>query len=317
MPQIRSGGGKDVYYQHALRNNGAAVFEYSFLINLPEKSYVELLKKAYFYKTGQKLNLRNPKNINEKIQWLKVYDNKPIKTLLTDKILVRDWVSDKIGEKYLKPIFQVCSTFDEIDFNSLPDSFVVKCNHGCKWNYIVKNKTNYLSNNKLFIFTRERINGWLSQNFFGWSDFETQYKNINPKVFVEKLMRENVEETQPEIEVWCFNSKPLIVQKTKITVNEQKIVSTYDENLNNIDLKFIQTQIIQNEDADEFVKKAVELSKELSTDFKFVRIDWTVYKNQLYFMEMTFTPFSGFFIFEEKYKNWYLKLGKMLNLKGN
>lgn len=287
------------------------------MMSLDERDYPFYLKKAYLLKFGCNLNLRRPKTINEKIQWLKIYDNKPIKSLLTDKVLVRNWVKEKIGSEYLKPVFQICNNFDEINFSELPDSFVVKCNHGCKWHYIVKDKRDYISNSQMFDFTKNKMNDWLKQNFFGWSDFETQYKNISPQIIIEQLMRENIDESPLELEVWCFNSIPEIIQKSRIAEGDKRIVSVYDKDYRQIDLKFVNSNIISQENIDNNIKDAVELSKKLASGFKLVRIDWMIYKNKLYFGEMTFTPFSGFILFDENYKDWYLKLGKMLNLKGD
>ena len=90
--------------------------------------------------TGKELDLENPKTFNEKIQWLKLYDSTPIKTQLADKYLVRDWVKEKIGEEYLIPLLGVYDNFDEIDFDKLPEQFVIKCNHGCGYNIVVKDK---------------------------------------------------------------------------------------------------------------------------------------------------------------------------------
>ena len=116
-----------------LRNNGASAFDYNYMMALDKKDYAKYLCEAYLIKTGQKLNLKHPKTLNEKIQWLKIYDNIPIKAQLTDKILVRDWVKDKIGEEYLKPVLWIGDKFEDIPFDTLPDSFIIKANHGCRW----------------------------------------------------------------------------------------------------------------------------------------------------------------------------------------
>ena len=285
-------------------------------MSLPEKYYGKYLCRSYRLKTGKRLRLKKPKTFSEKIQWLKIYDNLPIKTQLTDKVLVRDYVKDKIGEKFLKPVIQVCSSFDEINFESLPDSFVVKCNHGCKWHFIIKDKKSYLEDAVLFDYTRSNIYEWMRQSFFGWSDFETQYRNIQPAILIEPLLREKVDEPCEEIEVYCFNSIPRVFQRKK-HVGTSCHISTFDENYCSLDLKFHPKHVVIKDDtADEYIREAVELSKELAKDFKLVRVDWQIYKNHLYFEEMTFTPYSGFFVFSGGYEDWDIKLGKILNLKG-
>ncbi len=290
------------------------------MMSLDEKAYAKYLSQAYYIKTLRKLNLRNPKTFNEKIQWLKLFDNKPEKSELTDKVLVRDWIKEKIGEEYLKPVLQICNSFDEINFEKLPDRFIIKCNHGCKWNVIVKKKQNFLEEKIIYKIIKTQFDEWLTQSFFGWSDFELQYKNILPKILIEPLLS-NESNKYETIEIFCFNGKPLIVYFMDTAKKEDghivRTVSAFDDNLNSIDLKFrIQDELI-NKKVNDNVKDAFELSKILAADFKFVRVDWFIYENKLYFEEMTFTPCSGFYQFVNEYENWDLKLGKMLNLKGN
>lgn len=300
-------------YKEKLRFKGGSVFDYSFLMALDEKDYPKYLSQAYYIKFAKKLNLRSPKTLNEKIQWLKLYDNLPIKTQLTDKILVRDWIENRIGSEYLKPILQIASYYEEIDFSKLPENIIIKCNHGCKWHFIIKSKNKFLADERLYNFAKQQIDGWLSQTFFGWSDFETQYKNIKPQLFVEQYFADNI----IQIQIWCFNGVARIIQKIWNKYSNGNIfaeVSTFDENYNFIDLNFTQANLVKTE-IDEIVKKAVELSMTLSSEFKFVRVDWMVAADKLYFEEMTFTPFSGFIQISKEHQYWQKKLGKMLKLK--
>ncbi len=296
-------------------------FDYNFKMSLDENDYAKYLVFAYKIRTMQKLNLKHPKTLNEKIQWLKIYDNLPIKTTLTDKVLVRDWIKEKIGEEYLKPVLQICNNFDEIDFDKLPDSFIIKCNHGCKWNFTVKDKQKFLDNSYLFNSIKFHINNWMNESFFGWSDFETQYKNIKPQIIIESLLREDLNISNAEIEIWCFNGNVKFIQKCRsIFVNKKfshRNISCFDENFNNCDISFYSTNKVIYEEADEILKTAKELSEMLAKDFKFVRVDWMIHKNKLYFGEMTFTPYSGFIEFGKNNNELQLKLGEMLNLKGD
>lgn len=295
---------------------GSSVYNYYFMNELEEKDYPKYLKNAYYVQMNKKLNLKRPKTLSEKVQWLKIYDNSPIKTELTDKVLARDYVKNCIGEKYLKPVLQICDTFEEIDFDKLPNRFIVKCNHGCKWHFVVKNKEEYLNNKFIYSYTEKIFSNWLKQNFFGWSDFETQYKNIVPKVIIEPMLCSENCRSPYEIEVMCFNSNPKII---KTYDNNSEATCFYDENYNSIDLKLIDNNNIkyENTSPNETLKVAAELSEKLAKDFKFVRVDWFLYDGNLYFNEMTFTPFSGYFRFPQGYEHWDKKLGDMLNLKGN
>ncbi len=295
--EIRSGGGEfasklgntglfgkkfrdEDINQRSLFGEDSAYFTYDFLMSLDKKDYPGCLSAAYKAKTGKKLNLRHPKTLNEKIQWLKIYDNLPIKSVLTDKVLVRDYIKDKIGEEYLKPVLWIGKSFDEIPFDSLPESFIIKANNGCKWHYIIKNKKKYLNSKTLFNFTRTQLNGWMTQSFFGYSDFETQYLNIKPQIIVEQLLRDDINTAGSEFWVYCVNS-------AAYTENEEK----------------------------KFRKEAMQLSEILSKGFKFVRVDWMVYNNKLYFGEMTFTPFSGFFEDVVYRQDFYQEISKNLKIK--
>ncbi len=320
LDKLKFGQSGRTYGAKKLRHNGASVFDYDFIMNLDEKDYPYYLCQAYFIKTGEKLNLKHPKTLNEKIQWLKIYDNKPVKTELTDKILVRRFVKDKIGGEYLKPVLQISRSFDEINFDALPDCFVIKCNHGCKWHFTIKNKIEFLNNKSLYALSEKYMSNWLKQTFFGWSDFETQYKNIPPEILIEPFLSENINEQPLEIEVWCFNGKAKIIQKYKNhkdDKNRHRIVSSFDENFNRYDVKFLQTNEIIPSNPDEQLILAKKLSEILADNFKFVRVDWIINNNKLYFSEMTFTPYSGYIFFPENNDKFQREIGNMLNLKGD
>lgn len=298
------------------QNDGNSVFNYEFVMSLPEKDYAKYLSISYFTKTDKKLNLKNPRTIDEKIQWLKLYDNNPVKTKLTDKVLVRDWIQEKIGKEYLKNILWTGTNFDDIPLDELPNSFVIKTNHGCKWHFIIKNKQEFIENTRLFDIVKTATSNWMHQSFFGWSDFETQYKDIKPQILIEELYRETDDSTPTEFEIWCFNGQPKIFQEIKPQDNNTRKVSTYDEFFDCINLAFHKGSIIENHKYSEHLLKAVALSKILSKDFTLVRIDWMLFKDKLYFEEMTFTPFSGFISCTNDYDKWQLRMGDMLNLKG-
>jgi len=187
------------------------------------------------------------------------------------------------------------SLFDKIDFDSLPDSFVMKCSHGCKWQYIIKNKEEFLSNKSFFGTVRQQMMGWLEQEFWAFGGFEMQYKGLEPKIIIEPLMRDNINEICPEIMIYCFSGCP----KLTVCLHKENESTVYDENFNVNNNIFKNNEIKINAEADENVKLAFELSKELSKPFLFVRCDFMLYQNRLYFEELTFTPYSGFLKFKQ------------------
>ncbi len=302
------------FFEHLREGNVAdPPYEYEFLVRLNESEYPKYLRRIFNKATGDNLNLKFPKTFNEKIQWLKLYDTTPQKTIMSDKLLVRDEVKKIIGEEYLKPVLWVGKDFDSIPFNDLPSSFIIKTNHGCKWYYLIKKKDEFLRNPALIKMAKSYFDGWMKQSYSFFTGFEMQYKNIVPQIFIEPLLRENIDKKPNGIEIYCFNGVPKIYQKIKY--NQPREVSVYDENYNNINLKFLPEYILINEPADEQIKQAVSLSEKLAKGYKFARIDWLIYQNKLYFNEINFTPFSGFYHFEDK--KWNIQLGKMLNLRKN
>ncbi len=305
-------------------------YDYNFILNLEEKEYPLYLARLFKINTGEKLPIlkewrfksgewsykidkKKLKTFNQKIQWIKLYGITDLMRDCTDKVKVRDFIREKIGAEYLKPVLQICNSFDEIDFNKFPDSLVIKCNHGCKWHYIIKNKEEYLKNKRLVEITRRNITGWLEQDYSLWGGFEIQYRGIQPKILIEPLLRDDINTSPREIEVYCFNGVPKIFVNVKY--KEKREICYYDENLNFIDLLFHpdgNNKIIK-EKTDDLLYRTIDLSSRLSKDFSFVRVDWLIYKNQLYFNELTFTPYSGFIKFD---KNWNLKLGSWIKQKG-
>ncbi len=268
--------------------------------------YKKNIEQAFFNCFGYNLDLKNPQTFSEKMQWLRVYDNTSLKTKLSDKYLVREWVKSKIGEKYLIPLLGVYNNFDEIDFKKLPNSFVIKCNHGCGYNIIVRNKKKLnLKETKL------KINKWMKENYaylFG----EYQYKKIEPKIIIEKYL-ENINSDVYDYKFFCFNGKPKYIlhcfdRASGILKNSFYDLSWKKQN-------FVYTgQLYKKAIAKpKNLSKMTEVAKILSQNFKHVRVDLYNINGKIYFGEMTFTSYGGYFHFDPP--EWNLKLGKMLDLK--
>ena len=265
----------------------------------------------------------------------------------SDKIKVRDYVREKIGEGCLKPVLQICDLYEEIDFDKLPTSFIIKCSHGCKWQYTVKDKEDYLATKPFVNITRRNINGWLEHEFWVFGGFEMQYaasrrvlcrekgnqmlrflrgkpigtfgartrlcEGIEPKILIEPLLRPEINTFPREIEVYCFNGQPEILENVRYTKGKRDI-TYYDKNFEAVDIMLNPDDgknRLMNEEADDILKQTYDLSKNLAKDFSFVRVDWLVCNNNPYFNELTFTPFSGFI---ELDKNLNEKLGNFIEL---
>ena len=319
---------------------------------------------TYFDKIDRE-NLLNKKDTSAQNSCLPQYDETitDFNTLSHSESDVNSGVKNLYNSSrvdFSQPKQDVTTYFDQIDFDKLPNSFVIKCNHGCKWQYIIKDKEAFLQNKRLFDIVKRNMTGWLEQDYSFWGGFEMQYKTaklnhnviaskstsfqdlrgnpadlkeqnksqsdyhvnqnavvprkekyIEPKILIEPLMRENINVPSSEIQVYCFNGKPELI--LKLYNDEKSSVCLYDKNINCIDDVFSAGDTKVMEKADENIKQAFDLSGKLSQNFNFVRVDWMLFKNKLWFEEFTFTPYSGF----HKYKNKqiYKNLGNKIYLE--
>lgn len=259
-----------------------------FYKNLPKALYPFYLKKFYEYKTGNVLNLKNPKTFCEKIQWLKLYDSTPLKTIYSDKIAVREFIANTIGSQYLKPIFKIYNSFDEINFEELPEYFVLKTNHSCQTNRA--RKKSIITQNGMKEL-KEFYDRKLKENYAFVNGFELQYKNIEPKIFVEKYIPKAI-----QYSVLCFNGQ---VEYINVGEPQQELVAStwYDKNLEKqpFDIFYMTRRDVIAKIDPKIAEEAITCSEKLCKGFKLVRCDFAYSQknNKLYFEEMTFTPSSG------------------------
>lgn len=270
--------------------------------------YKKNLKQQYYNVFGKKLNLRNPKTISEKMFWLRMYDNTKEKTILTDKILVREWVKNKIGGDYLIPILGIYDSFEQINFDILPDSFVIKTNHGSATNLIVRNKKAFDKE-----FAKNKINEWLSTNYF-YHAGEIQYKDIKPRILIEKYM-ENIDNDLPDYKYFCFNGKPYYIMYCfNRSIKEEPDNTFYDLSWQNMKFSYF-GQLYDKDDvpAPKNLQKMNEIAEKLCDGFKHVRVDLYNIDGKIYFGEMTFTSYGGFIRFNPP--KWNNIIGDLLKLQ--
>ena len=180
------------------------IYEISMRAN--EEDYPRLLKDIFHFETGERLNLERPVTFNEKIQWLKIYDTTNEKTTLSDKYEVRSWVADIIGEEHLVPLLGVWDKYDDIDFTTLPKRFVLKCNHGCGYNFMVKDKDN-IDHEK----AKRCFEKWMTINDAFLFGFELQYRDIERRIIAEEYI-EQLDGDLYDYKIHVFNGKPKIIQ---------------------------------------------------------------------------------------------------------
>lgn len=271
-----------------------------------EEDYPYILKKWYKRRTGKTLNLENPKTFNEKMQWLKIYDSTPVKTKLADKYEVRQWVKEKIGEEYLIPLLGVWDSFDDINFSSLPDKFVLKANHGSHWNIIVKDKS------KLNIAkAKKSFDKWLKRDYSYKAGLELHYRGIRPKIIAEQFVSDSNNQLN-DYKVLCFNGEPKFVWLDCGRYTKYRTKNIYDINWNLQPFAMSYKNSKQEIPAPENLSKMVDLARILCKDFSFVRVDFYNLDGKIYFGEMTFTSMSGVEVFNPE--EYDLILGNMLQL---
>ena len=266
------------------------------------------LSDWYYEKTGEILNLDNPQTFNEKIQWLKLYDSTPLKTKLADKYLVRDWIREKIGEEYLIPLLGAWNNFNEIDFDKLPNQFVLKCNHGSGYNIIIKDKSQINLED-----VRKKINNWMNENFAFKNGFEMHYSEIPRKIIAEEYVSPSISDI--ELQVWCFNGKVKFISYE--TCKDLKEAYRGIFSLNWEIESFMITPQHYNKfteipEKPEYLNNLIQIATELCQGFKHARIDFIPIGNNLKFREITFTSGSGLSKFEPD--NVKYELGDLIRL---
>lgn len=258
------------------------------LIRLSDKKFIEY---RFLSEMGYKLNLKSPQTFNEKLQWLKLYNRNPEYTKMVDKYEVREYIKEKIGEEYLIPLIGVYDKFDDIDFDKLPNQFVIKCNHDSGGLVICKDKS------KLDIESaRKKINRSLKTNYY-YSGREWPYKNVKPKILIEKYMEDNVDKELIDYKLYAFNGKVDYVMVCFDRFNGGTKFIYFDRNWNM--KKTFSSDGIKYGDSVKLRKpknlgKMFKFASVLSKNIPFVRVDFYEVNGKLYFGELTFFPSSGF-----------------------
>ncbi len=255
---------------------------------IPDAEYIKL----YFrLKLKRKLDLNNSQTLNEKLQWLKFNYRKPLFSLVSDKYAVREYVKEKIGEKYLIPLIKKYEKFEQIDFDELPNKFIIKCNHDSGGYYICKEKAK-LNRKK----AKKKINTHLKRNFY-YIGREWQYKNIKPCIIIEKLMLDENNELPEDYKITCFNGKVdnIMVCKDRFSNDGVKFYF-FDKDWNFLRYNYGDEKLPKNFSLKkpQKLEEMVKIAEKLSEDFIYARIDLYDIKNEIYFGEITLSPNSGF-----------------------
>lgn len=278
--------------------------QHGFYRNMDDAKF---LKKQFKNVFGYELNLDNPKTFNEKIQWLKLYDRKEIYTQLVDKHKVKEHVARLIGSEYIIKTIGVWDRFEDIDFEKLPNQFVLKCTHDSGGLIVCKNKKEF--NIKK---AKSKINNCLKKNYY-YQNREWPYKNVKPRIICEEYMSDEKQQDLLDYKFLCFNGKV----KASFVCSDRRsnkglAIDFFDRDWNHLPMKRryrnadnVPTQPINYE-------LMINLAEILCKDIPFVRVDFYEINKKVYFGELTFYPGSGLEEFTpEEYD--YL-FGKMIEL---
>lgn len=266
-----------------------------------------LLKFRHGAYTGKKLNLENPVEINEKKNWLKLYYHPPILTQLADKYAVRSYVSEKIGPAYLNELYGIYRCVEEIDFEALPDQFIIKATHGCRKNLIVRDKAGLDLKR-----TKKILREWLKYDQYKKVGFEWAYKNIRPGIVIEKILVEAGKRFLTDYKFVCMNGKCVYTQVI-MDLNGKEVQGNFNREF---ELQEFNTR--NREPFSGLMEKPAlfskmwDLAEILAGHFPLVRADFYLLDQQIIFGEMTFYPGDGKYDF---YPDRYNKIiGDMLEL---
>ena len=253
---------------------------------IPDEPYLRIM---YRIRMGKKLNLKNPQTFNEKIQWLKLHDRRPIYTTMVDKYEAKKYVADIIGEEYIIPTLGVWEHFDDIDFDTLPNQFVLKCTHDSGGLVICKDKGKLDK-----VKAREKIERSLKCNFY-WVGREWPYKNVKPRIIAEEYM-EDVEDAElRDYKFFTFDgvAKALFIASDRSDSSVDTKFDFYDMDFKHLDFTNGHPNAEIPPHKPKTFDKMVELSEKLSKGLPEVRVDFYEVNGRAYFGEMTFAHWSG------------------------
>ena len=270
---------------------------------VPDKAYIQMYYFAHFKRF---CNLRNPETYNEKLNWLKLHDRNEEYTKLVDKYEVKEYIASIIGEDYIIPTLGVWNHFDDIDFEKLPNQFVLKCTHDSEGLVIVKDKSKLDK-----VAAKEKIEAALKQNFY-YIGREWPYKNVKPRIIAEKYMEDHVDGELRDYKFFCFDGQPKAMFIASDRASDHVKFDYFDLEFNHLDIKQKYPHAQNTLRKPETFDKMIEFSKILSIGFPHVRVDFYEVDGRLYFGELTFYHFSGFMPFEPS--KWDKTFGDWIHL---
>lgn len=254
---------------------------------LPDKLYLSLRFRCQM---GYWINWKHPKTFNEKLQWLKIYNRRPEYTTMVDKYAVKDYVARKIGNEYIIPTIGVWDRFNDIDFDSLPNQFVLKTTHGGGGGGVVicKNKKNFDIEK-----ARTKIEHSLKSDIYK-SLREWPYKNVPKRIIAEKYMASEKEYSDLlDYKIYCFNGEPKLIMVAGGRHSGDKRFAYYDTEWNTVDIQWGAPRPDKEFEKPKQLQLMLKIASQLSMGIPHVRIDLYCIKNNVFFGEITMFDASG------------------------
>lgn len=270
---------------------------------LSDKAYIN---HVYRRKKKKAPNFKDPISLNDKIQWLKLYNRNPLLPTLADKYAVREYVRTKIGEEALINLIGVYQSVDEIDFSKLPDQFILKATHGSGWVIICRSKADLN-----IAEVKRKLAKWLKTNYY-WFGREWAYKHIKPRIVCETLLQDEKGNCPEDYKIYCFHGEPALLHITYDRFLDPK-TDFYDMNWTKIPLATCYPNSSLEPARPDNFDDLKDIARKLSADLPFARIDLYNVDNKVYFGEITLYPVNGFMEFDPP--SYDLELGQRLNLK--
>ena len=261
-------------------------FDYIKRKNTKEEDFPTLIMKEWKKRGGEAFDLKHPVTYTQKIQWAEIYERSELKTRLSDKYAVRDWIKEKIGEEYLIPLIGVYDDPDSIDFEQLPNKFVIKMNNASGFNIIVKDKSTINENS-----IRKQLKKWMKIDYAFYKGFQPHYIGIVPKILIEEYVSDSNDELR-DYKFLCFNGE---VKYCWVDIGRY---SDHCRNIYDLDWKLQPwRQVKPNYDGTvekpENFEEMVRIADLLCKGFSHVRVDLYNVDGRIFFGEMTFSNGGG------------------------
>lgn len=273
---------------------------------LPDKTYLSLKYRLVFHK---KLNWKAPQTYNEKIQWLKIYGRGGLERILSDKYLVKDYITDKIGSEYVIPLLGVWDSEEDIDFGSLPDRFVLKCNHNSGTGMVICKNKGALNIDEV----KAGLKKGLKEDYFPISR-EYAYKGIPRKIIAEEYMEDSRTHELRDYKFFCFDGQPkaLFIASGRLKGEESITFDFFDMDFNHLPFTNGHPNSLAPVEKPLCFEKMKELAAFLSQGFPHVRVDFYEVNGRVYFGEFTFSHWGGFMPFVPN--EWDMIFGNWISL---